>query len=158
MKTYINDNTIVKTLDLPKYKNGVGNRVVRLLFDTSILLYVDRFCPTQPSKSDLHLLDQFVVFAFVWSYSLRAQYTNLGWQSAQNYIMGQNEKANAFNLFKVVTDSDSPTNLFSVLSDKLVVLHNQMIEANMEGIDDQDDAGIYQNYLYFFKLNKFIVS
>lgn len=155
---FINDNTIVKTLDLPKYKNGVGNKVVRLLFDTSILLYVDRFCPTQPSKSDLHMLDQFVVFAFVWSYSLRAQYTNLGWQSAQNYIMGQNEKVNAFNLFKVITDSDSPTNLFSVLSDKLVVLHNQMIEANMEGIDDQDDAGIYQNYLYFFKLNKFIVS
>jgi hypothetical protein len=155
---FINDNTIVKTLDLPKYKNGVGNKVVRLLFDTSILLYVDRFCPAQPSKSDLHMLDQFVVFAFVWSYSLRAQYTNLGWQSAQNYIMGQNDKVNAFNLFKVITDSDSPTNLFSVLSDKLVVLHNQMIEANMEGIDDQDDAGIYQNYLYFFKLNKFIVS
>jgi len=155
---FINDNTIVKTLDLPKYKNGVGNKVVRLLFDTSILLYVDRFCPAQPSKSDLHMLDQFVVFAFVWSYSLRAQYTNLGWQSAQNYIMGQNEKANAFNLFKVITDSDSPTNLFSVLSDQLVVLHKQNIEANMENMDDQDDAGIYQNYLYFFKLNKFIVS
>jgi hypothetical protein len=38
-----------------------------------------------------------------------------------------------------------------VLSDKLVVLHNQNIEANMENIDDQDDAGIYKNYLYFFK-------
>jgi len=155
---FINDNTIVKTLDLPKYKNGVGNKVVRLLFDTSILLYVDRFCPAQPSKSDLHMLDQFVVFAFVWSYSLRAQYTNLGWQSAQNYIMGQNDKVNAFNLFKVITDSDSPTNLFSVLSDQLVVLQNQHIEAKMENMDDQDDAGIYQNYLYFFKLNKFIVS
>jgi hypothetical protein len=155
---FINDNTIVKTLDLPKYKNGVGNRVVRLLFDTSILLYVDRFCPAQPSKSDLHMLDQFVVFAFVWSYSLRAQYTNLGWQSAQNYIMGQNDKVNAFNLFKVITDSDSPTNLFSVLSDKLSVLQNQHIEAKMENIDEVDETGVYQNYLYFFKSNKFIVS
>jgi hypothetical protein len=36
---FINDNEIVKTLDLGKYKNGVGNRITRLLFDTAILLY-----------------------------------------------------------------------------------------------------------------------
>ena len=61
------DNKIVKTLDL-KYKNGIGNRITRLLFDTAILLYVDRFCPTErPSKLDLEILDQFVIFAFIWS-------------------------------------------------------------------------------------------
>ena len=49
---FINDNRIVKTLDL-KYKSGVGNRITRLLFDTTILLYIDRFCPTErPSKLD----------------------------------------------------------------------------------------------------------
>jgi hypothetical protein len=58
---FINDNIIVKTLDLRKYKNGVGNTITRLLFDTSILLYVDRFCPIHPSPADLKMLDQFVV-------------------------------------------------------------------------------------------------
>lgn len=62
---FINDNEIVKTLELRKYRNGVGNRIVRLLFDTAILLYVDRFCPERPEKADLDMLDQFVVLAFV---------------------------------------------------------------------------------------------
>ena len=44
---FINDNDIVKTLDLRTYKNGTGNRITRLLFDTAILLYVDRFSPIE---------------------------------------------------------------------------------------------------------------
>ena len=34
---FINDNEIVKTLDL-HYKNGTGNKITRLLFDTVVLL------------------------------------------------------------------------------------------------------------------------
>jgi len=85
---YINDNDIMKTLNLRTYKNGVGNRITRLLLDTSILLYIDRFCPERPTKADLEMLVQFVMFAFVWAYSLRAQYYNVGWLAAQNFIMG----------------------------------------------------------------------
>ena len=40
---FVNGNEIVKTLDLPKYRNGVGNRITRKLFDLAALLYVDRF-------------------------------------------------------------------------------------------------------------------
>ena len=40
----------------------------------------------------MELFEQFVVYAFIWAYSLRAQYTNLGWLSAQNYIMGLSDK------------------------------------------------------------------
>ncbi len=152
---FINDNLIVKTLDLRKYKNGVGNNITRLLFDTSILLYVDRFCPAKPSKSDLKMFDQFVVLSFIWAYSLRAQYVNLGWQSAQNYIMGNDDKINSLNIFKTITESDSPINLFSILSDKLSVLSDD-IKASKDKIDEKDESGIYQNYLYFFKLNKFL--
>ena len=89
---YINDNAIVKTLDR-HFNKGVGNGIARLMFDTSVLLYVDRFCPeTYPTKEDMELFEQFVVYAFVWAYSLRSQYTNLGWLSAQNYIMGESDK------------------------------------------------------------------
>lgn len=76
---YIKGNVIVKTLD--RYFNkGVGNRISRLLFDTALLLYIDRFCPaTYPTKVDTDLFEQFVTLAFIWAYSLRAQYYHLGW-------------------------------------------------------------------------------
>ena len=36
----------------------------------------------------MELFEQFVVYAFIWAYSLRAQYTNLGWLSAQIILWG----------------------------------------------------------------------
>ncbi len=102
---YINDNEIVKTLD-KYFKRGTGNGIARLLFDTSVLLYVDRFCPeTYPTKEDLAQFEQFVIYAFIWAYSLRAQYRNLGWLSAQNYIMGESNKfgiINGFNMYQLI--------------------------------------------------------
>ena len=153
---YINDNDIVKTLDLRKYKNGVGNRITRLLFDTAILLYVDRFCPERPSKTDSAMLDQFVEFAFIWAYSLRAQYYNVGWLSAQNYIMGNSGVFNSFNIYRVITEADSPVALLSVLSDRVNPLPNSYIAAKMDNIEEQDDEGIYQNYLHYFRVKKFM--
>lgn len=153
---FINDNEIVKTLDLRIYKNGVGNGITRLLFDTAVLLYVDRFCPTdRPSKLDKEMLEkQFVVYAFIWAYSLRAQYINLGWQSAQNYIIG-NDVKNSFNIYKMITESDSPVSLLSSLSDKLSPLPISKIVAKKENIDNEINS-IYQNYLHYFRENKFI--
>ena len=152
---FINDNEIVKTLDLRTYKNGVGNRITRLLLDTAILLYVDRFCPERPAKIDQEMLDQFVVFAFVWAYSLRAQYYNLGWLSAQNYIMG-NDIMNSFNIYKIITEADSPVTLLSSLSDRVNPLPVGYIVAKQDNLDKLDGPGIYQNYLHYFKANKFM--
>lgn len=160
---YINDNIIVKTLDR-YFKNGKGNGIARLLFDTSVLLYVDRFCPeSYPTKEDMELFEQFVVYAFVWAYSLRAQYTNLGWLSAQNFIMGTNENLkNSFNMYKLIARQDTPTTLLSVLADKLTLLSDSDIKdgkkngrINAENLDGYDGDGVYLNYLYFFKVNRF---
>lgn len=142
---FINDNEIVKTLDL-HYKNGTGNKITRLLFDTAVLLYVDRFCPVTPTKMDLEIFEQFVLFGFVWAYSLRAQYDRLGWPTAQNYIMG-NEKTNSFNLFKVIIEADSPTSLLSTLSDCV-----NPLEVNDITTDLND-----KNFLFHFKKNKFLM-
>lgn len=160
---YINDNIIVKTLDR-YFKNGVGNGIARLLFDTSVLLYVDRFCPeSYPTKEDMELFEQFVVCAFVWAYSLRAQYTNLGWLSAQNFIMETNENLkNSFNMYKLIARQDTPTTLLSVLADKLIPLSYSDLKdgkkngrTNAENLDEHDGDGVYLNYLYFFKVNRF---
>ena len=150
---FINGNEIVKTLDLRKYKNGVGNRITRLMFDTSILLYVDRFCPGKPSKTDLAYLDQFVDYAFIWAYSMRAQYKNIGWLVAQNYILNTARKddvVNSFNIFKEIADSDSPRTLINKLSDLIVPLSNSKILADTKDIDAVDENGAFTNYLHFF--------
>ena len=160
---YINDNIIVKTLDR-YFKNGKGNGIARLLFDTSVLLYVDRFCPeSYPTKEDMELFEQFVVYAFVWAYSLRAQYTNLGWLSAQNFIMETNENLkNSFNMYKLIARQDTPTTLLSVLADKLIPLSYSDLKdgkkngrINAENLDEHDGDGVYLNYLYFFEVNRF---
>lgn len=163
---YINDNPMVKTLDR-YFRYGTGNGIARLLFDTSVLLYVDRFCPeTFPTKEDMALFDQFTVFAFVWAYSLRAQYTNLGWLSAQNYIMaesrGDKSMKNAFNMYKLIARHDSPVALLSTLADMLTPLTRSDIRDNREakaiekgGLSDED-GGIFQNYLYFFQEKDFL--
>lgn len=154
---FINDNEIVKTLDLRKYKNGVGNNITRLMFDTAILLYVDRFCPVRPSKLDLEYLNQFVDFAFIWAYSMRAQYQNVGWYVAQNYIMGVSANRgilNSFNIYKEIADSNSPKALINVLSDKLVPLNWRSIQADKSCMES--DGDIYQNYLHFFVEKKYM--
>ncbi len=123
---YIKGNQIVKTLD--RYFNkGVGNRITRLLFDTALLLYVDRFCPaTYPTKIDVGLFERFVTYAFVWAYSLRAQYTNLGWQSAQNYVLEKSRIINSLNIYKLIADSDTPVSLLSMLADMLSPLSKKI--------------------------------
>lgn len=146
---YVNDNPIVKTLDLPTFKYGVGNRITRLLFDTALLLYVDRFCADKPSKKDIEIFDRFIVTAFIWAYSLRAQYQSLSWASAQNYVLGRGGVVNSFNIYKVIAEADSPKLLMSQLSGRLESIKNIKHSAilNTENKDDKDIS----NYLYFFE-------
>lgn len=156
---FINDNEIVKTLDA-HFSQGTGNRIVRMMFDVAILLFVDRFCPQVPSKSDLEYLEQFVIYAFVWAYSLRAQYINIGRKVAENYIQGNVKKdnvKNGFNIYKVISEADSPTSLLSSLADKLQPISNIDKALNKELTKDIEkaDNSIFCNYLHFFKVNGF---
>jgi len=159
---FINGNEIVYTLD-EYYKKGVGNSIVRVMFDLAALLYIDRFCPVVPSHKDIELFEQFVIRDFIWAYSLRAQYINLGWQSAQNYILGCNQTAsiNSFNLYKEIVDADSPTILLSILSEKLRKMPFDKVRdkrVREKKIKDTDENGIYENYLHFFESNKYFIE
>ena len=115
---FVNENHIVETLNLSDYKNGAGNEYTRVLFDSAILLYIDRFCHVIPSKDELDYLDQFIVYAFIWAYSLRMQYKSLGWPSIQSYIQG-NELSNSFNIYKMIAAATTPNDLFGKLSEEL---------------------------------------
>lgn len=169
---YIQGEESVKTLE-KHYSSGVGNLIARLLFDTALLLFVDRFCPpTFPSKVDLDYFEQFVTYAFVWAYSLRAQYYRLGWQSAQNYVLERYPfKINSLNIYKLISDSDTPADLLNTLADRISPLSegdiadgdykkkgdynrfefNEGAEADVKG-----DDKVFRHYLHFFKVNGFL--
>jgi hypothetical protein len=153
-------------LDLDSNKNGTGNKITRLIFDTAILLYVDRFCPEIPNRNDLSLLDNFVIYAFIWAYSMRAQYKNVGWLVAQNFIMGEPAKENiknALNIFKLINDSESPTILLNRLSEKLEPINwddcpSKDSKENSANLDEQDQEKIFKNYLHFFIEHKYLLN
>lgn len=156
---FINGNEIVSTLD-SYYSKGTGNRITRQMFDTAVLLYVDRFCPLVPDRLDLDLFETFVKLAFIWAYSMRAQYYNVGWLVAQNYVMGNSPKGirNSFNIYKIIADSDSPNTLISNISDRLIPLESSQIVADTTGINtdnDNEDNGVFKNYLHYFKTLNF---
>lgn len=151
---FVNGNVIVQTLDLRKYCNGTGNRITRKLFDLAALLYVDRFCPDIPSTADLDIFEQFLLMDFIWAYSLRAQYYNLGWASAQNYIMGNPERVNSFNLYKKIAEAASPEALLSELADCIKPLPAHVVKTDTADIDNKEGE-VYTNYLHFFVENKF---
>lgn len=160
---YVKGDMIVKTLD--RYFNkGVGNKITRLLFDTALLLYVDSFCPaTYPTRIDTELFEQFLTYAFIWAYSLRAQYYRLGWQSAQNYLLescDDKKIINSLNIYKLISESDTPIILLSSLADALNPLSRENIQDGVsnhldKGEIDEIEDGIYKNYLHFFKSNTF---
>ena len=149
---YIKDNEIVKTLDA-FFSKGTGNQIARLMFDTALLLYVDRFCPpTYPTKVDTELFERFVVYAFIWAYSLRAQHSHLGWPSAQNYILGRGDKINRGNIYRSISDADTPLSLLSTLEDRLSPLKSTSTEIDIHATQN----GIYTNYRHFFEKYNFI--
>lgn len=154
---YINDNEIVKTLDTNYRKRGKGFHITRLMFDTAILLYVDRFCPaTYPDKTDLEMFDRFVIYAFIWAYSLRAQYERLSWHYAQNYILSEGhgkELTNSLNMYKLISQSDSPITLLSSLAD--IIRPIFLSQEKIKDIDDKTNE-IFNNYLHYFKKYSFL--
>jgi len=160
---YVNDNDIVKTLDA-HCSQGMGNRIVRLMFDAALLSYADRFCPeTFPTKDELKMFDLFVLYAFIWAYSLRAQYTNLGWRSAQNYILRLGKAGcakNSMNMYKTIGEACSPESLLNTLADMLLPLQiKDLPEGHREDEDiDAEEGGTYKNYKHYFKVNNFLAK
>lgn len=154
---FIFDNEIIKTLDQKKYQRGVGNKITRRMLDSAILLYIDRFCPSIPSQQDTDMLEQFVIYAFIWAYSMRAQYSNVGWRVAQNYILGtpgSKKISNAINLYKLIADSDSPNSLLTMLANKIGSLDDSKIVADKTDWEKEEN-GVRINYLFYFNKHKF---
>ena len=156
---FINDNPIVKTLDTKQQSKGIGNSITRLMFDTAILLYTDRFCSIQPSATELKQLEHFVVYAFVWAYSLRVQYRKVGWLVAQNYLLGKpaKEAKNAFNIYRAICLAISPDTLVSYLAGKLQPLTQDDVRNKTDNINATEN-GVPTNVIYHFVKYKYFIQ
>jgi hypothetical protein len=67
---------------------------------------------------------------------------------------------NSFNIYKIITEADSPVSLLSALSDRVNPLRsNDIAESQKKDYPGEpDDDGIYPNYLYYFKKQNFLES
>ena len=113
---------------------------------------------------------------------MRAQYVNVGWLVAQNYIMGTPAKdniVNSFNIFKLINDSESPNILINRLSERLkpLTLNTDQVKNNKKKIncyidengkehDDEPQSDnknvvnknvVFINYLHYFEVNNYLI-
>lgn len=90
---------IVKTINNYEGKGRTGDGYTRLLFDTSLIFFVDKF--------GLDNINTAIQFLFIWSYNLRLNYESLQLSSVDNYVLSQ-------NVFKQINDSFAPKQVFDM--------------------------------------------
>ena len=75
-------------------------------------------------------------------------------------LWGQSSKdgiVNGFNIYKVIIESESPSTLLSKMADLLSPLKLGSVKKIPEDIDAVDeDSGVYQNYLHYFKAHNYL--
>lgn len=84
-------HTIMETLNSYEGRNRTGDKYVRMLFNCSLLYYIDKFGEAEISKA--------IEKIFIWAYSLRLTYQNLQLASVDNYVVEE------FNLFKKIREA-----------------------------------------------------
>lgn len=88
---------IIKVLNSYEGSYRTGDQYTRLLFDTILIFYVDKFGEES--------LNTAIQFFFVWSYNLRLDYQSLQFPSVDNYVLDN-------NFFKKINDSFTPQHIF----------------------------------------------
>lgn len=147
---HIRDNQIIRMLNDQKSGEGVGDRIARLLFDTALLLYIDKFCPEDQSQQDSSMLNQIIELIFLWAYSLRAQYYRLGWESAQDYILEKGSKRNRLNIYRAIIQAYSPTELLNALRERLRPLPASMVnhQKTLKALSDTNPETSHERLIF----------
>jgi hypothetical protein len=81
-------------------RHRIGDTYVRMLFDCTLLYYIDRFGYIDINKA--------IEKIFIWTYSIRLNYQNVQLASVDNYVLGN------LNLFRAIKDATIPDDLFSL--------------------------------------------
>lgn len=91
--SYREMDSVAKELNTPTFKlfrlvysneksHREGEKYIKALFECLLIYYIDKFGYSE--------FDAFVEKAFVWCFSLRFQFQRLGFDSVDNYVLGNN--------------------------------------------------------------------
>tara|TARA_R110001599_G_scaffold242579_1_gene442208 strand:- start:13127 stop:14482 length:1356 start_codon:yes stop_codon:yes gene_type:complete len=77
-----------------------GDQYTRALFDCALIFYIDKF--------EYENISRAVEKIFIWAYTLRLKYKNLGFASVDNYVVDES------NLFKIISQAITPAPLINL--------------------------------------------
>ncbi|WP_396188112.1 DUF262 domain-containing protein [Flavobacterium sp.] len=108
---------ILETIDSYDGVGRTGDAYTRLLFDTILIYYVDKFGENEINTA--------IQYFFIWAYNLRLSYQSLQFSSVDNYVLEH-------NMFKKIKDSFTPQ---QVLRGNLIVTQNPSSSKTQKIID-----------------------
>lgn len=117
---------IMNTINNYEGRHRIGDSYVRMLFDCSLLFYIDRFGYIEINKA--------IEKIFIWAYSVRMNYQNVQLAAVDNYVL-QN-----LNLFRVIKDATTPNEFFA--------LNIPSVEANYS-TKTKDIENLFKNLKYY---------
>ena len=104
------------------------------------------------SNAFMAIYEQFIVYSFVWIYSMRLQYERLSAKTAQNYVLENSDKVNSINLFRIIDSEDTPGKVINLLSANLLELSSGP-ENNKANVPENNKANFKKVYEEFRKLD-----
>ncbi|MFD0990471.1 DUF262 domain-containing protein [Mariniflexile jejuense] len=108
---------ILETIDNYEGLGRTGDLYTRLLFDTILIYYVDKF-----GENDLNAAIQYF---FIWAFNLRLNYQSLQFSSVDNYVLEH-------NMFKKIKDAFTPQ---QVIKENLSITQNPISSKTQKIID-----------------------
>lgn len=126
-ETSSNCREIFNIISAQKNDCRKGTRITLDIFYMAQMCFLDKFKieddpENRNSKAFMAIYEQFIVYSFVWIYSMRLQYERLSAKTAQKYVLENSDKVNSINLFRIIDGEDTPGKVINLLSANLIEL------------------------------------
>jgi len=124
-----NARQIITTINNYDGKSRTGDKYVRMLFNSALLYYIDKFGDKNTSQA--------IEKIFIWAYSLRLTYESLQLASVDNYVIQEN------NLFKKIRDA---------------IFHEEVINMNFTQLTEIHKTKAVEDIILLFKNLKYLAN
>ena len=124
-----NARQIITTINNYNGKSRTGDKYVRMLFNSALLYYIDKFGDKNTSQA--------IEKIFIWAYSLRLTYESLQLASVDNYVIQEN------NLFKKIRDA---------------IFHEEIINMNFTQLTQIHKTKAVEDIILLFKNLKYLAN
>ena len=124
-----NARQIINTINTYEGKSRTGDKYVRMLFNSALLYFVDKFGDKNISQA--------IEKIFIWAYTLRLTYESLQLASVDNYVIQEN------NLFKKIRDA---------------VFQEEIINMNLSQLNEIHKTKAVESIIALFKDLKYLAN